>query len=163
MKIAIRPSFSASLNDLNGRNQIYLFEEFSIPCSKQFHLPPFSCLQFHSFYWRVAECAKFRIESRRAGTRNRKGTRKGVEEMEGIEEIRSLESRTNMNASSVPLGVIHRLRFLLSLSLHSILGYVISCRNSFFFWRGEIIENAWTHFLVDRFYSNGIVCIHTSQ
>lgn len=116
MKIAIRPSFSASLNDLNGRNQIYLFEEFSIPCSKQFHLPPFSCLQFHSFYWRVAECAKFRIESRRAGTRNRKGTRKGVEEMEGIEEIRSLESRTNMNASSVPLGVIHRLRFLLSLS-----------------------------------------------
>lgn len=30
-------------------------------------------------------------------------------------------------------------------SLHPILGYVISCRNSFFL-EGEIIENAWTHF-----------------
>lgn len=39
---------------------------------------PFFYLQFHSFsfYWRVAEYAKFRIESRRTGTRNRNG-RKG--------------------------------------------------------------------------------------
>lgn len=118
-------SFSASLDnlfskDLNGQNQIYLFQDFSIPCSKQFHLllPPF----FTSSFIRSPSIGGWlstrNFEQNRDEQELETGTgerdKKGVEEMEGIEEIRSLESRTNMSASSVPVGVIDRLRFLLS-------------------------------------------------
>ena len=90
--------------------------------------------------------------------RDKKGCgRDGRDRRNPIARITDKYERLERSSGSHPPSTIS------PLSLHSILGYVISCRNSFFFWRGEIIENAWTHFLVDRFYSNGIVCIHTSQ
>lgn len=73
--------------------------------------------------------------------RDKKGCgRDGRDRRNPIARITDKYERLERSSGSHPPSTIS------PLSLHSILGYVISCRNSFFFWRGEIIENAWTHF-----------------